>query len=220
VARRVPGHRVVAASEVLGLDMPAPPKIFVSDATRAKAKAIVGEGPVLALGPTANWIGKEWPHDRFVELAARLTVLGAPLAGAKILVLASQAERSRLSALLDALPRERLIDAVGTLDLLTAHACLERVALFVGNDSGLMHLAAAAGAPTLGLFGPSDEALYGPWGSRAASVRGPESYAAMIARGIRLSGNECHMLGLSVDRAERAALDLLARTMRETGAHP
>jgi ADP-heptose:LPS heptosyltransferase len=45
--------------------------------------------------------------------------------------------------------------------------------LFVGNDSGLMHLAAAAGAPTLGLFGPTDAAEYGPAGRRAAATIAP-----------------------------------------------
>ena len=51
-----------------------------------------------------------------------------------------------------------------------AAACLARAALFVGNDSGLMHLAAAAGAPTLGLFGPTDAAEYAPSGRRAAAT--------------------------------------------------
>src|SRR3546814_1399104 len=61
-------------------------------------------------------------------------------------------------------------------DLLTAAACLERADFFVGNDSGLMHLAAAAGTPTLGLFGPSPEARYRPWGPKASFVRTPESF--------------------------------------------
>ena len=72
-------------------------------------------------------------------------------------------------------PKERLIDLVGQADLLTAYACLGHARLFVGNDSGLMHLAAAAGTPTLGLFGPSDEQHYGPWGVDTRTVRGPRS---------------------------------------------
>jgi len=210
VARRWPGHRVAAAAKTLGLDQTVPPCIFVAETRRAAARRLVGDGPVLALGPTANWRGKQWPEERFAELAERLTAAGAPLAGARILILGAAEERPRIARLLSSLPAGRLLDQMGRLDLLTAYACLERSSLYVGNDSGLMHLAAAAGAPTLGLFGPSDEGLYGPWGPNARSVRGPESFASMLARGIGLSGGECHMLGLSVDAAERAALDLLA----------
>ena len=54
------------------------------------------------------------------------------------------------------------IDLVGRLSLPEIAAFLSRATLFVGNDSGLMHLAAAAGAPTLGLFGPTNAAEYAP----------------------------------------------------------
>jgi ADP-heptose:LPS heptosyltransferase len=65
------------------------------------------------------------------------------------------------------------IDLVGTLTLPEAAACLARCTLFVGNDSGLMHLAAAAGTPTLGLFGPTQAAEYAPAGSRTAVAVSP-----------------------------------------------
>ena len=70
--------------------------------------------------------------------------------------------------------------------LLAPTPALKRARLFIGNNSGLMQLAAAAGAPTLGLFGPSDERLYGPWGpTRAASLRGPRDFDAIPAAGPR-----------------------------------
>jgi ADP-heptose:LPS heptosyltransferase len=49
-------------------------------------------------------------------------------------------------------------------------ALAARAALFVGNDSGPMHLAAAAGAPVLGLFGPGEPHVFGPWGDRCALI--------------------------------------------------
>ena len=61
----------------------------------------------------------------------------------------------------------------GRLSLAEAAACLARCRLFVGNDSGLMHLAAAAGTPTLGLFGPSLASEYAPSGRCAAAVVAP-----------------------------------------------
>jgi ADP-heptose:LPS heptosyltransferase len=71
--------------------------------------------------------------------------------------------------LLDALPGA--IDLVGRLTLPEVSAVLARAALFIGNDSGLMHMAAAAGSPTIGLFGPTDAATYGPAGPRAVAVK-------------------------------------------------
>ena len=61
-------------------------------------------------------------------------------------------------------------DLVGALTLPEAAACLQRCALFVANDSGLMHLSAAAGTPTLGLFGPTPASEYGPSGRKAGFV--------------------------------------------------
>jgi ADP-heptose:LPS heptosyltransferase len=87
--------------------------------------------------------------------------------------------------------------------------------LFIGNDSGTMHLAAAAGAPTLGLFGPSDEQLYGPWGPNTRAVRGPRSYEQIRAVDPSFGQALCHMMDLSVETVAAAAEDLLAATEGE-----
>jgi ADP-heptose:LPS heptosyltransferase len=78
---------------------------------------------------------------------------------------------------------------------------LGRAALFLGNDSGLMHLAAAAGAPTLGLFGQSDAREYGPTGPRAVAVSADgEPFRTRMDR-------------LPVERAVAAAERLLAQAV-------
>ena len=96
-----------------------------------------------------------------------------------------------------------------------AAAALERASLFVGNDSGPMHLAAAAGAPTLGLFGPSRDEVYAPWGDAAAVVRTPESCDALRARPDydRRAGGSL-MGSLEVDAVAEAAEALLRRVGR------
>jgi ADP-heptose:LPS heptosyltransferase len=99
----------------------------------------------------------------------------------------------------------------GGEDLLDVAACFARARLFVGNDSGLMHLAAAVGAPTLGLFGPSRETRYGPWGPRSRAVRTPESFEDLLERargGARGAG--ALMESLSGDVVEAAARALLS----------
>jgi ADP-heptose:LPS heptosyltransferase len=110
---------------------------------------------------------------------------------------------------IEAVPPERRIDLVGAVDLPTAAACLRRCALFVGNDSGLMHLAAAAGVPTLGLFGPSPDGRYRPWGPHAAFVRTDESSAELLARHAAARGTATDLMdGLSVSATLQAAESL------------
>lgn len=107
--------------------------------------------------------------------------------------------------------RGRTIDLTGKVDLLTAYACLKRASLFIGNDSGLMHIAAAAGTPTIGLFGPSDERRYAPWGEHAMAVRGPRSFDQFLAIDPELSQAIRHMSDLPVATVFKAAKDLLAK---------
>jgi heptosyltransferase III len=163
---------------------------------------------VLALGPTASWRGKEWPAERFAELAGRLTGPGGILPGAPVALFAAPSERSTVKPLLAILPADRTVDLAGTVDLVTAAACLARCALFVGNDSGPMHLAAAAGVPTLGLFGPTPEASYRPWGSHCRTVRGAALADLPSRADFMRSGRATLMDGLSVDMVASAARDL------------
>ena len=74
-----------------------------------------------------------------------------------------------------------VLDLVGRIDPLEAAACLARCRLFVGNDSGLMHVAAAVGTPTVGLFGPSPVDHYRPWGRWTAVARTPETPDQLMA---------------------------------------
>ncbi len=204
-------HRVESAATVLGISPVPPPRLWLSDATRAEARALVGDGPLLVLGATANWTGKMWPADRFAALAAALTAPGAALAGARVAVVGGPGERGLAAPLLDALGPAG-IDLVGTAPLATVAAAIATAALYVGNDSGLMHVAAASGVPTLGLFGPSDDRHFRPWGPNAAFVRTKESKDALFARIDYQPGGAHSLLG-SIDVAEvRAAAEaLLAR---------
>jgi ADP-heptose:LPS heptosyltransferase len=162
----------------------------------------------LAIGPAANWRGKQWRAERFAELALRLTAAGGLLPGFRVAVLAAPNEREQAEPLLEAIPVDRSIDLVGKIDLPTAFAVLRRCAMFVGNDTGLMHLAAAADTPTLGLFGPSPVAQYAPWGRHTAYVRSTDPPEVMFGPGFDHRTTDTLMDGLSVDAAEEAAVGL------------
>ncbi|HBC54193.1 MAG TPA: hypothetical protein DCZ06_08010 [Alphaproteobacteria bacterium] len=206
-------HKVVQLGVAYGLDTPPQPRIWCSADRTARAAHLCPVGaPLLALGPTANWVGKQWPIDRFATLAARLTSATGPLAGAQIVVFGGPGEQAMAAPLIKALPEGRVIDLVGKVDLLTAYACLRNATLYIGNDSGLMHLAATAGVPTIGLFGPSRENHYGPWGANTMAVRGTQSFEEIIgAPGYDHLSDQCHMTSLSVERVEAAVSDLLGK---------
>jgi len=200
-------HRVAALGTLLGLqETPPAPHLWTLPEHEAEADAFIpAGGPVLALGPTANWLGKTWPAERFAELALRLTAQDGLLPGARILVIAHASERVLAQPVLDALPVDRTINLVGEMQVLSVFASLKRAALYIGNDSGLMHVAAVSGTPTLGLFGPSREKHYAPWGEKCRFVRGEKSYDEVFPKDYDYRAVQCLMGDLTVDQAEAAA---------------
>jgi heptosyltransferase-2 len=115
----------------------------------------------LALHPGSGSPRKNWPPGHFADLARAL----AP--GGPFLVVRGPADEEAAEAVL------RLKDAVlaDGLHPRQLGALLAGAGLFVGNDSGVTHLAAAAGAPTLALFGPTDPAQWAPIGPKVRVLR-------------------------------------------------
>jgi heptosyltransferase-3 len=169
VFRRMEGSKIEQLGAILRLSPPPLPVAWIAEADRDRAAVLLQtDGPFIVLAPTANWEPKVWPAERF---AATFRLLSASvIPGARPVVLGGPgpAERAMAAPLLAALPEA--LDLVGTLRLPEVAAVLQRAALFIGNDSGLMHLSAAAGAPTIGLFGPTDASTYGPAGRLASAV--------------------------------------------------
>jgi ADP-heptose:LPS heptosyltransferase len=213
-----PVHKVIEAARVLKLeDEPAPPFLFVGPERQAQAEALLkppaeAAGPILALAPAADWVGKAWPAERFAVAAAELLGPAGPLPNGRLMLLGRAEDRWASETVRRAISRERLIDLVGRLDWLTAYACLQRARLFIGNEGPLVHLAAAAGAPTLALFGPSDERLHAPWGSHTRVVRGPRDFEAFRRIDPGFNQAVCHMQDLSTARVTAAARELVAAT--------
>ncbi|MBV8549041.1 MAG: glycosyltransferase family 9 protein [Alphaproteobacteria bacterium] len=206
-------HKVVENAAIIGQQATPPaPRLWLTEAAQDAARTMIPAGkPILALGPAANWPCKQWPAERFAALAQKLTAADGPLPNAMILVPADTREREQLQPLFDAFPPERLIPMIGE-ELTKVAACLGLADLFIGNDSGLMHLAAAMGVPTLGLFGPGYEDIYGPWGQHTAVVRTPESREELLARLPHPGAHSPNlMMGLEVDTVVQAAINLLSR---------
>lgn len=213
-----PIHKVIDAARVLKLEGDPPsPHLYITPEVQALADQLLaprqGEpgGPILAVGPASNWVGKIWPIERFAQTAQQLLGPQGPLAGGRLLILGGPGDGRMVEELRMASARGRYVDLTGKVDLLTAYAALKRADLFIGNDSGLMHIAAAAGIPTIGLFGPSDERRYGPWGENTVAVRGPRSLDQFLAVDPDLSQAIRHMSDLPVATVVRAAKELLAK---------
>ncbi|MCR9128676.1 MAG: glycosyltransferase family 9 protein [Alphaproteobacteria bacterium] len=214
--RRIPGHvhrhRVIEAAAVLGLDPPPGPRLWLDEGALTKARNLLpSDRPVIALSPAAAARFKEWPADRFAALAEAVTKPGAALEGATVALFGGPGDEATTAAVASGIDSTDVIDLAGQLTIAETGACLAQARIFVGNDSGLMHMAAAAGVPTLGLFGPTDEGVYGPWGDHARSVRAGGAVTE-AERGRLKNAGESLMGGLDVETVLDAANTLITET--------
>lgn len=124
---------------------------------------------VVALPPGSGGAAKCWPAASFAALAGRLRT-----AGYHPLLIEGPADGAAVAAVMQSLRRSSIADPPAVareLSLETLAAALVRCAAFIGNDSGVSHLAGLCAVPTLALFGPTDPAVWAPVGSHVRVVR-------------------------------------------------
>ncbi len=123
---------------------------------------------LLAPGGSAHRPAKRWPAERFAALARDLAARGA-----KPLVVGVAGEKPLAAAICGRCHEAR--DLTGETSLVELFALVRGAAGAVGNDSGPMHMAAAAGVPSVVLFSAeSDPALCAPRGPAVTAIRRPE----------------------------------------------
>jgi ADP-heptose:LPS heptosyltransferase len=123
-------------------------------------------GRFMLVLPGSGSLAKNWPPENFAELAASLATRIRPL------VILGPAEAA-LEPVFTAHLTAQSLPVVGHLDLAEVAAIARLAGCFVGNDSGVSHLAAAAGAPGLAIFGPTDPARWRPLGRTTVIQREP-----------------------------------------------
>lgn len=143
---------------------------WVNEEETAEAAALLasagGEGrSLLALHPFGSIYEKTWPMERFAEIAAKLV----DRYGLLPVILGAGGDRPALENARHLFP-EGSCDLVGRCGIRTTMAVLKRSAFFLGNDSGVMHLAASAGLPLVAIFGPTSPARFGPWGENSRVI--------------------------------------------------
>ncbi len=174
-------HKVEQAAQVMGLRDVASPRLYFTAAQMEFARHLIPDGGlVLGVGPSANWIGKTWPSENFIQVIDFLTSQKGPMPGSRVAVFAAPGEEAQAESVLNSVPEDRRINGIAKGYPGEVAAALSLCDFYIGNDSGLMHAAAAAGVPTLGLFGPSYPHLYAPWGDHTGYVCTPQTFDELI----------------------------------------
>jgi len=176
--------------------------LLVAPEARAAAAAWLDtaapEGPLLACLPSGSWPAKTWPPGRFAAVMDALSSEGTPV------WLWGPGEREAVEAARARMRRPSLL--APETDWQGLAALLERCAVFVGNDSGPKHVAAALGIPTVTIFGPTHPATWHP-------PEGP--HVALEAEGLdclHCNANRCPLPG---DRHMRCMTDVPAERVAE-----
>lgn len=201
-------HQQYETFALLGLDpsAPEPPRLRLPDEARACAEAWLGPrraaAPRVAVMPgAARGTSKCWPADRFAETARRLAT-----AGARIVVCGGPVETAAAREIAAAAGAAAL-DLAGRTSLAEWAAVLAACDVAVANDSGGMHLAAAAGRPVVAIFGRTDPEVTGPLGAghRILQASGPRG------RDIARTDAEAarRLAAIGVDEVVAAAMDVL-----------
>jgi len=174
------------------------PLLRVRPADEAAAGAALDEmsiglgEPFVAVHPGARWWFKSWPSQRFASLIGYMQ----EKLGMKVVLLGGNQEREIAKAILEQLGSARR-SLVGRLGILELAALLRRATLFVGNDNGPMHIAAAMGTAVVGLFGPSDPRVWGPAGQgHAILYKGIDCRPCFPGGCRRGEGNCMRLIGL------------------------
>ncbi|MCX6339464.1 MAG: glycosyltransferase family 9 protein [Candidatus Aureabacteria bacterium] len=130
------------------------------------ARGLTGKR-VIAVHPGSGGQSKNWPNDRFVELAARLIITGTA-----VIIFEGEAEKDHpRSGDGPSWPEGVLL--VSNYKLVNVAALLARCDWYIGNDSGISHLAALQGVPSTVIFGPTDPALWVPGRGNVTVARRP-----------------------------------------------
>ena len=151
---------------------PPPPYLSPPAAARDRAehllRALHGR-PLIALGPGSKMPAKKWFLDRYLEVCRRLKLADRDLG---VVVFGGPEDRADGEALVDAVGRDRAINLAGSTDVIESAAAMTHCSLYLGNDTGTMHLAAIMGLPCIAVFTSRDNRdTWVPWGDSHVILR-------------------------------------------------
>ncbi len=137
---------------------------YLQSTNIATEKIFVG----MHAGSNSEFAWKRWPTENFATLGKYLVKKGY-----HILLFGDKNEMKLNKIIRQRIGKQNV--SIVSAKLLVAAAIIRKCGVFISNDSGLMHLAAAVGCKTMGIFGPTDEARTGPRGDKSQVIRAPGS---------------------------------------------
>ncbi len=172
---------------------------------------ITGKGPLIGIAPGAAYgPAKKWFPERFAAVADRLI----DLTGGQAILFGSAGDRESTAAV-EKNARHRFIDIAGKTDLKEAMALIARCALFLSNDSGLMHVAGALGIPTIAIFGSTNPATTSPVGVKSVVIHHDLECSPCLKPVCPTDFRCMEMIG--VDEVYAAARNLLSTNEKSLG---
>lgn len=197
----------LAIARALGVETSARVEFYPADGARAAMTQLLvdevewlGDEPLILLHPGGGdnpWRSdgdQRWPVERFVLLGSRLVRQRQ----ARLLIVGAEADRPLADAVAGMISAP-VVNLAGRVDLGELGALCEVADLYVGNDTGPTHVAAAVGCPTLAIFGPTDPARSAPYAAEGK----------VIALWREVEGAFSWEVGVTVDEAVAAAERLL-----------
>ena len=153
---------------------------------------------VICICPTANWAPKIWPEENFHELIKKISIK-SKFKNHIFVLIGPKSEEYKIKGL-SSLKDKKIFNMFGKFSLVEIFLFLKECKLFIGNDSGLMHLAALAKVRTVGLFGPSSIEKYHPWGKKTLHISGDKSPDDLMGhKNFDFRQEDCLMEDLKVD---------------------
>ena len=158
------------------------------------------------IAPFANWMPKEWPITNFNKCCDGLFELGI----SKIFVLGSKEDSERFHLLANG-DDSKIINKCGSNHLLDDFALLKKSSIFIGNDSGMMHLSSIANTPSICLFGPTDDSIYFPkLSDNTYLMRSLKTYKELTSNISNLNNyDKCLMNEISYDNVKKLMIKIL-----------
>jgi heptosyltransferase-1 len=199
VARALISRRTELFPRELYRDLPHDPQAELRVGQRL-AEADIDEFAIL--NPGAGWGAKRWPAERYGEVARGLADRGV-----RSILNYGPGEEELVRAAEAASAGTALAMRCSITELI---ALTRRAQLFIGGDTGPLHLAAALRVPVVGIYGPTDPARNGPYGTRSIVLRSPESVTSHARR----PGADEGLLGIGSEVVIRAASELLDEGLR------